>query len=317
MNSESEEKSLDRTIGFVILHYNTIKETVDCVKSIERNIDTEDYAIVIVDNASPNGSGKALKKKYADSEKVAVILNPQNFGFAKGNNLGYQYCIQKLKCEFVCVLNNDTLVVQPNFFSVIQEEYERSRFGIMGPKIILKDGRINHLYYPFPDLQYFENELKIHKRDYWQMKWHLNYPIVAFKLVRNKVCKLLGREKESRHKRFQMFDHLDQRREEVVLHGCCLIFSPQYAQCYQEAFHPATFLYKEEELLYLRCKEKNLRVVYNPSLVIKHLEDVATNSVKRKRRDKIMFWLENQIHSLEVLIAILKEVGDNESRKEG
>lgn len=307
---------MNRAIGFVILHYNTIKETIECVESIEKNIDREDYAIVIVDNASPNNSGKILEKRYADSEKVTVILSLQNLGFAKGNNVGYQYCVQKLKCEFVCVLNNDTLIVQQNFFAVIREEYERSKFGVMGPKIILKDGRINYLYYPFPDLQYFENELKIHKREYWQMKWHLNYPIVAFKLTRNRISKLLGRERESRHKRFQIFDHLDRRKEEVVLHGCCLVFSPQYARCYQEAFNPSTFLYKEEELLYLRCKREKLRIVYNPNLVIKHLEDVATNSITRKRRDKIMFWLENQIHSLEVLISVLKEVGANESGKE-
>ena len=42
-------------------------------------------------------------------------------------------------------------------------------------------------------------------------------------------------------------------------------------------------------------------------LIEKHLEDVATNSINRKRRNKIMFWLENQIRSLEILINELEE----------
>lgn len=279
-----------------------MKETMDCVASIDNNIDTEKYHIVIVDNASPNGSGKELEEYYEHSEKVTVLLSEENLGFAKGNNIGYQYCVQKLKSDFVCALNNDTLLIQKNFFSLIEKEFEQSDFGILGPRIILRDGSTNILYYRFPELQYFENELRIHKNEYWQMKWGLNYPIVAFKLTRDKICKLFGKPRESRHKKYQLFDHLDQRREDVVLHGCCIIFSPRYMQYYQDAFHPDTFLYKEEELLYLRCKKKGLKIVYNPELVIRHLEDIATNSVNRKRRKRIMYWLENQIQSLEILI---------------
>ena len=298
---------MSESIGFLILHYNTIKETIDCAESIRHNIDTEKYHIVIVDNASPNGTGRKLAEKYKNSDRITVIRNKENLGFANGNNIGYRYCKEVLNCSFVCVLNNDTLVIQKDFFAVVKKEYARSSFSIMGPQIILKNGKINLLYYRFPDAEHFRNELKMHKKDYLAMKWHLNYPYVAFKLLRNQVRRIFGKEKKSPYRQYQLFEHLDQRREDVVLHGCCIIFSPQYAQHYEEAFDPRTFLYKEEELLYLRCRKRNLKIVYNPELMIKHLEDVATNSINRKRRNKIRFWLENQIRSLEILINELEE----------
>ena len=55
---------------------------MDCVASIDNNIDTEKYHIVIVDNASPNGSGKELEEYYEHSEKVTVLLSEENLGFA-------------------------------------------------------------------------------------------------------------------------------------------------------------------------------------------------------------------------------------------
>ena len=69
---------MEERIGFVILHYNAIKETVDCVNSIINNIDTDDYFIIIVDNKSPNYTGETLKEKYGKSEKIKVILNKEN-----------------------------------------------------------------------------------------------------------------------------------------------------------------------------------------------------------------------------------------------
>ena len=59
------------------------------------------------------------------------------------------------------MLNNDTLLVQDNFFEVIKEEYHRSHYGMMGPKILLNGGKVNPVYYHFPglDLMMLESEV--------------------------------------------------------------------------------------------------------------------------------------------------------------
>src|SRR5699024_3362440 len=94
-------------IGFVILHYQVLQETLACIASIEAHIDTANYAIIVVDNASPNGSGKILAKRFVNSERVQVIVNEENLGFSQGNNVGYR-CAKALGCTFICLCNNDT-----------------------------------------------------------------------------------------------------------------------------------------------------------------------------------------------------------------
>lgn len=298
---------MEHSIGFIVLHYNAIKETIDCVESIKKRIDTDKCYIVVVDNASPNHTGEELERKYHTDDKVVVLKLTSNLGFAKGNNEGYRYAVENLKCDFICALNNDTLLMQDDFFSVIQKEYKKSQFGILGPKILLNAGKVQPVYYHFPNVEYFEEELAIHKKDYWLMRYRLNYIVVPCRLIRNYLYKKIGKQKESRSSYIQSLKYVDKRMENVVLHGCCLVFSPLYLSEYEEGFHPDTFLYKEEELLYLRCKRKKLKTVYNPELKIRHLEDVSTNSTTMRRRKKIMFWLRNQIDSLEILIRELKK----------
>ena len=63
-----------------------------------------------------------------------------------------------------------------------------------------------------------------------------------------------------------------------------------------------TFLYKEEELLFLHLKENGLLSVYCPRLVIKHLEDVATNSINKSSEEKKKFLIQNQLKSTRILV---------------
>ncbi|BDZ77037.1 glycosyltransferase [Claveliimonas bilis] len=289
-------------IGFVILHYNAIKETIDCVNSIINNIDTDDYFIIVVDNKSPNNTGEDLKKRYAKNKKVKVILNKSNLGFAGGNNIGYQYAVEELLCSFVCILNNDTLIIQNDFLGTIKQEYQRSKFGVMGPMIILKKGEINNLYYSLPDLEFFKKEKKIMEKEYFIARFHLRIPNALFKMIKNVFCKIVRIKRVSRFHNYFTTAGLNNRHEDVILHGCCLIFSPLYIGAYKEAFNAKTFLYKEEELLYLRCRQKSLKTVYNPNLVIRHLEDASTNSVLESNNAKRVRWAKNQIDSLQVVI---------------
>ncbi len=130
------------SIGFVILHYLVLEDTIECINSIINQIDTDNYEIVVVDNASPNKTGKYLFEKYDKNEKVTVILNNKNLGFSKGNNIGITYLLKK-KYDFITVLNNDTLLLQNNFFEVIKNEYLYSQFAVLGPKVYDPSGYNN------------------------------------------------------------------------------------------------------------------------------------------------------------------------------
>lgn len=300
---------MSERLGFVILHYNAIKETIDCISSIEDRADTDNYCIVVVDNCSPNGSGQNLKKRYEISDRVTVICNDKNLGFAGGNNIGYKYAKNVLKCDFICIMNNDTLVIQDDFFEVIKTEYEKSGFGILGPRIILKNEGDNSIYVKLPSKEFLEEELAIQKRDLFLMTWHLDHFVTAYKMTRNLVNRIRKKPYVSRYQDFFKQEGTKERHENIVLHGCCLVFSPKYLNEYADAFNPDTFLYREEELLYLRCISKSMKLVYNPKLLIKHLEDVSTDTIIRGSRDKIKFQLRNQIDSLRVLLREMNSCG--------
>ncbi|EMF0409107.1 glycosyltransferase, partial [Enterococcus faecium] len=72
-------------IGFEVLHYETINETIQCVESILSNVINP--VIVVVDNASSNNSGNELIEKFKSYDNVFVLINEKNLGFAKGNNI--------------------------------------------------------------------------------------------------------------------------------------------------------------------------------------------------------------------------------------
>ena len=74
------KKKID--IGIIILHYNNIEDTNECIESIKSNIDTKLFQIIVIDNKSPDGSGNVLSSKYQDDINVKIILNEKNEGFS-------------------------------------------------------------------------------------------------------------------------------------------------------------------------------------------------------------------------------------------
>lgn len=49
--------------------------------------------------------------------------------------------------------------------------------------------KVQPVYYHFPNVEYFEEELAIHRKDYWLMKYRLNYIVVLCRLIRNYLYK--------------------------------------------------------------------------------------------------------------------------------
>ena len=120
--------------AFVILHYRAIQATIQCVESI-RALDGE-KRMILVDAASPDGTGKELARKYRDDPLVRVILSPENTGFARGNNLGIRAAWEELEPDFVVAVNNDVEFRQKDFIPRLEEIYARRPFDLLGPDII-------------------------------------------------------------------------------------------------------------------------------------------------------------------------------------
>ena len=283
-----------KLIVFVILHYNVMEETVNCVNSIKEKLSNNNYYIVIVDNCSPDGTGKILKELYEIEENICVLLNKQNEGFARGNNVGFLYAKQNLNADFIVLLNNDTLILDDDFYVHLVSEYERSHFAVLGPMIITPHPPYdsNPGYSKLPPVSYFKKIL-FH---FYCLRIMNTF---GLDVLYFRIKKIIGKAIISQEK-----DILT-RMEHVRLHGCFLIFSKEYINKF-DGLDPRTFLHREEELLFIRLIKNNLKSVYLPNIKIYHKEDAATKSITKSDRKKLRFIYKHEIHSTKLLIDELK-----------
>jgi len=91
-------------LSIVLVNYNQRDYTAQCLDSLRQVAPALDYEIVLVDNASHDGSIEWLEERYPD---ISIVRSPENRGIAGGNNLG----IRASRGKYVLLLNNDTLVL--------------------------------------------------------------------------------------------------------------------------------------------------------------------------------------------------------------
>lgn len=232
-------------ISIVILNYFNYWDTVECVDSII-SMKYQISGIVIVDNNSKNESYLYLRKKYKRFQNISVIRTKKNLGFAKGNNVGIHYAKRKYESDFIMVVNNDTVFKDDNYFNNLLQHYEKG-IGIIGSQIMLKDGSIQN-----------------------RMTRYITLKETVVNYI-NLLCHYTGFEEWAFL--FPKGDNEDRKTE--ILHGCALLFTPDFFR-YYKGFYPRTFLYGEEIILYLMCKVHKLKQFYVGETYLFHKENQST-----------------------------------------
>lgn len=290
----------DIDIAFVILHYYTYEDTFKCINSIIDKIGIEKYKIIVVDNNSKNDSYKTLKNKYEQNKKIVLIHNNKNLGFANGNNVGFKYIKENFNAKFIALINNDTYLIQDSFFELINKEYEKSKFDVLGPKILLPNNKVNPIQKELITYSELKNVVFRYKLIYL---FNLLYIGFIYEGIKKAIKKLLRIDVKSAYSS----EDIDNRNENIVLHGAFLIFSKNYIEKF-DGLNSKTFMYMEEKILAATLKMYNMKSVYNPEIVIFHNEDSSTNAVNKNKRKKTLFVYKNAIKSSKVLKEILKEI---------
>ncbi|KAF2517332.1 glycosyltransferase family 2 protein [Flavobacterium foetidum] len=116
-------------LSVVILNYNVRYFLEQCVLSVQEAISTIDAEIIVVDNNSSDESLVMMKEKFPN---VKLIENKENFGFPKGNNIGFR----QAKGKYVCILNPDTVVAEDTFVKILAFAERQNNLGIIGCKLI-------------------------------------------------------------------------------------------------------------------------------------------------------------------------------------
>lgn len=259
-------------IAYVVLHYLAINDTIECVESILHNISSNEEIenrIVVVDNNSPNNSFEKLMDTYGKHPLIKIIKSDKNLGFAKGNNLGFNYAKYHLKANFIVLLNNDTIVEQENFSRIIVDKYKQMNYSVLGPDIVAADG-----YHQNPG-----NKQSWTLAELWKFRIKKRLCLVLNYLHLDKNIRKV--EKKAYHKETIKGDI-----KNTILHGACLIFSPLYIEKF-DGLYDKTFLYMEEDILKLHADYYEFLMLYTSDIAIYHKEDAATNMIQISDDERI------------------------------
>jgi GT2 family glycosyltransferase len=128
-------------LSIIIVNYNGKKIIESCIESIKEYLSVP-YEIIIVDNASTDGSQKYITHKFPD---INLISNRENEGFAKGNNIGVQHS----KGKYILLLNNDAYLSQDMKPLIDLMESDR-KIGVAGIKMYGKENEYRYSAGFFP-----------------------------------------------------------------------------------------------------------------------------------------------------------------------
>ncbi|WP_172825495.1 glycosyltransferase [Geobacter sp. DSM 9736] len=134
MCNDSPDKPL---VSIIIPLYNKVEYTKQCLQALSLNTDPHPpYELIIVDNASSDGTAEYLRTLSGD---VTIVANVKNLGFAKACNQGGRLA----QGRYVVFLNNDT-IPHPGWLDALVRGVEQDGADIVGAKLLYPNGRVQH-----------------------------------------------------------------------------------------------------------------------------------------------------------------------------
>jgi GT2 family glycosyltransferase len=134
---------LDVTV--IIPSWNAKGFLQECIKSIIRETIHYRIKIIVVDNASTDGSPEMVKDQFP---QIKLIINKENLGFAKACNIGMGLA----KGKYIVIVNSDVIVGNECIDRMFKYMEKHSEIGILGPKILGQDGMVQRSCMGFPTL---------------------------------------------------------------------------------------------------------------------------------------------------------------------
>ena len=203
------------SVSIIIVTYNSEKEIVNCVNSLLPQLNNINGEIIIIDNNSTDNTISLISDIINTS--ILLIQNKDNFGYTKANNQG----IKNTKCDFILLLNPDTIVPNGTITNLLNEISENKHCGAIAPQLRFPDGRIQKSCRRFPrrrDILYesiglsklFKNSKEF---NYWKMgdfdhkiTCLVDQPAGAALLISKKVIDEIGLLDEQFHMFFSDVD---------------------------------------------------------------------------------------------------------------
>lgn len=233
-------------LSIIIVSWNVKEHLRNCLKSIQAHTKGVSYELIVVDNASHDGSIKMLRTEFPD---VHLIANTENKGFGAACNQGAATATG----EVLCFFNDDAFLKSDSFSLLYQRVIKNSMIGVIAPHIVHLDGSHQDSVRRFPTCK---DQVII------LTKLHNFFPKLP--AIRS----------------YYAYD-FDYTKEQEVdqLMGACMIMRKEVfdrANGFDEVF----FVWFEEVDLQKRIKEQlGLQIVYTPETEITHAKGASFSQV--------------------------------------
>jgi GT2 family glycosyltransferase len=161
-------------LSIIVVNWNTRKLLKRCLECIYRTVENLSFEVLVVDNASGDGSSKMVRENFS---WVKLIENAENVGFARANN----QAIRLSNGRYVLLLNSDT-EVQPGALRAMVEFLDsRPEAGAAGSRLLNPDGTLQPSCHPMPTLfrefwRLFHLDRLLRLASYGMGSWDLRSP---------------------------------------------------------------------------------------------------------------------------------------------
>ena len=123
------------TLSVIIPTYNARELVADCLQSIYRNPPSEPYEVIVVDDASGDGTSAMVRARFPE---VRLFRNEVNRHYAASNNRAFRHA----RGQYLYLLNNDTIVLPQALDGMLGFLREHPKAGAVGSKLLNEDGTI-------------------------------------------------------------------------------------------------------------------------------------------------------------------------------
>lgn len=119
-------------LSIVIVSWNARDYLDQCLRSIQTTALDVAPEVIVVDNASTDGSPGLVEQRFPE---VKLVRSPENLGFAKGNNLGLKLATG----DYLCLINSDVVLLEGCLQKLLGFMDANPRVGMAGPRILNAD----------------------------------------------------------------------------------------------------------------------------------------------------------------------------------
>ncbi len=123
-------------VSIIVVSYNTRELTLECLQSVYHETREVSFELIVVDNASADGSAQAIAEHFPD---VRLLAESENLGFARANNLA----AREARGDFLLLLNSDTVVLDKAIDRLVRFARQHPEAGIYGGRTLFEDGTLN------------------------------------------------------------------------------------------------------------------------------------------------------------------------------